>query len=91
MLSCVKWLARRAMPSSPWGGLSRRRNPPFTYAKKAGYAFGYNPPYALQIDLFFRENVLHGRTLQQSLLHRSKVLEFLHRVASAQSPSIEHQ
>jgi hypothetical protein len=24
-----------------------RRNPPFTYAKKAGYAFGYNPPYAL--------------------------------------------
>jgi hypothetical protein len=32
---------------SPWGGLSRRRNPPFTYATKAGYAFGYNPPYAL--------------------------------------------
>jgi hypothetical protein len=27
--------------------MSRRRNPPFSYAKKAGYAYGYNPPYAL--------------------------------------------
>jgi hypothetical protein len=29
--------------------LSRRRNPPFICAKKAGYAFGYNPPYGLLI------------------------------------------
>jgi len=38
---------RSAPMNSPQGGLSRRRNPPFTYAKKAGYAFGYNPPHAL--------------------------------------------
>jgi len=24
-------------------------NPPFTYAKKADYAFGSNPPYALKL------------------------------------------
>ena len=35
--------------------------------------------------------MLNGRTLQQSVLDRCKVLQFLHRIASAQSPNVEHQ
>jgi plasmid stabilization system protein ParE len=40
--------------------LSRRRNPPFAYAKKAGYAFGQNPPYGLR-SLVSDSNVIFYR------------------------------
>jgi hypothetical protein len=45
----------------------------------------------LYIDLLFRKNVLNGRTLHQTVLHCRKVLQFLHRIAPAQSPDVEHQ
>jgi hypothetical protein len=45
--------------------LSRRRNPPFICAKKAGYAFGYNPPCARSPDAAQRHQRVHGSISQR--------------------------
>ena len=45
--------------------MSRRRNPPFICAKKAGYAFGYNPPCARSPDAAQRHQRVHGSISQR--------------------------